>query len=421
MYKISDHRFSRNLLFNCISFTLLILAIGCKSDGSKSGTGPSQSELLKDALRPVLKEIRRKDSIIGETEDLPLIPGVIVGVNLKVIGEVNVSAGNDEINPPTPMPPDGVFEAGSVTKSFTSALILSLAQEGRLDLNAPISTWFDYPNGENITLTNLLQMTSGIPDFYDSEEFEKQKSEGKFLTNPPTPEQLIEFARAQEPLFEPGTNWDYSNTNYIMLGLISERVGGAPYHKQLRERFIEPLGLVNTYLSPQETGPKPVQGYFYTCNDPSNQCDDQKIFPLPVTLENASDLLFAWSAGAIISTSDDLNRWMKSLVAEEVLAPEFRRLMQTVSTVSEKGVPVYVPPWNGLATGYGMGLIRFKFPGVGEGWGHPGNIPGFATANIYFPDADIGVVFMGTTITANAVVASSRVVDAVVKVIGNGP
>lgn len=176
------------------------------------------------------------------------------------------------------------------------------------------------------------------------------------------------------------------------------------------------------YHFPQEKGPEPVQGYFYTCKDPSNQCDNQKIFPLPVTLENASDLLFAWSAGAIISTSDDLNKWMKALVTENVLSPEFRQLMQTATEVSETGVPAYVPPWNGLATGYGMRLIRFKFPGVGEGWGHPGNIPGFATANIYFPDADLGVVFMGTTITANAVVAASRVVDAVVKTeISNEP
>lgn len=186
MNRLSDSYFFRNLLFNCISITLLFLAIGCKSDGGKSGSTPSESEILEDALKPVLKEIRRKDSIIGDTSDLPLIPGVIVGVNVKVLGEVNVSAGNNEISPPTPMPPDGVFEAGSVTKSFTSALTLSLAQEGRLDLNAPISTWFDYPNGSNITVTNLLQMTSGIPDFYDSEEFEKQKSEGKFLKNPPT-------------------------------------------------------------------------------------------------------------------------------------------------------------------------------------------------------------------------------------------
>jgi len=326
------------------------------------------------------------DALVGVREVNASAWGVTVpGISAAVFGSGNdmVSAVSGAADPPgaTSLQREDRFHIGSVTKTFTAALIMLLDQEGRLSLDDPVSKWLDYPGGETITVRMLLGHTSGVPEFTDAVGLTRQE----------TPREAIGLAASMEPTFTPGSGWAYSNTNYTILGVVSEEAGGSTWEQQVRQRFIEPLGLESTYLwSGQPQGPT-VSGSRLACGIPGEpDCKPQAGLALLPVVDGA-DWTLAWAAGSLVSTPQDMARWMKALVDGDVLDPEHRQLL-TTPTPQSQAVLTDLPAFGSTSwVGCSLGLMNYEVDGVGSAWGHSGSINGFVANAAYFTETQASV------------------------------
>jgi len=271
------------------------------------------------------------------------------------------------------MTPEMHHRIGSVTKTFTATLLLQAAEEGLLSLDDTIDQYVKgVPNGDKITLRQMADMTSGIASYTADEQWANE-----LLSDPHRvwkPEELAQIGIKDSPLFDPGTEWFYSNTNYTLLGLVLEKVTDKPIGDLYREQIIEPLDLKNTsFPDPSDSSiPEPhAQGYTL-----QGQSSGGK--PIDSTDWSPSE---AWTAGQMISTVDDLLVYGRALgTGKGLLSPEQQseRLGSFVSDVP----PLNKPPLKGDLA-YGIGL------GKDHGWvGHNGEIPGFNTYLFYHPKLD---------------------------------
>ncbi len=246
--------------------------------------------------------------------------------------------------------------AGSITKSFTAALILRLQEENLLSIENVIDDYFSglVPYSDVITLRQLLNMTAGIINYSDVPSWEEAWPQGEY-----TPESLVQAAvDAGGTSFPPGEGWEYSNTNYVILGMIAEQVGGAGYGQLVRDYIIEPLGLSNTFVSEagDATIPPPVlYGYSWAFSDTQDWEEVTWVEPS-----------WAYSAGNVISTLDDLYHWMHALVEGAFLSEASHQMM-----------------WDTVETGhnftYGMGVLHVVDSGL-DTYGHNGGMPGYETS-----------------------------------------
>ena len=252
--------------------------------------------------------------------------------------------------------PAARLRVGSITKTFVSTVTLQLVAERRLTLNDTVERWQPglIPGGASITVRQLLNHTSGIFNYTDDQAFVQQ-----LLSHPlraVTPQQLVDVANAHPPVFPPGTSWSYSNTNYIVMGLILQRVTHRPVSTLLRQRIIWPLGLRHTYLperSPDIRGYH-AHGYLPPSITGQGYVDFTRISPS-----------LAWTAGALVSNVGDLRRFYRALLGGRLLRPAQLAQMKDL-----------VPVGDGL--GYGLGLYSLPTP-CGRIWGHDGGIPGYVT------------------------------------------
>ncbi len=282
-------------------------------------------------------------------------------------GVANVATGE-------PMSPDDQYRAGSITKSFVSTVVLQMEAERRLSLNDSVQKWLPgvVPNGANIEIRQLLNHTSGIADYVDLDFIQQ-------LLHDPlrqyTPNQLVALAVAKPPLFPPGTGWSYSNTDYILLGMIIAAVDGAnipPAQSlipptEVLARIIAPLGLAHTswpVTDPQLHG-QYTHGYWI--NAPA-------FLNLPPIYDmTVQSPTWAWSAGAIVSTVGDLARFHSALFAGQLLPPaQQQELLDLVPT----GHP-------GLE--YGAGVFRLQTP-CGPALGHDGDAAAGYAISLTSPD-----------------------------------
>jgi D-alanyl-D-alanine carboxypeptidase len=266
-----------------------------------------------------------------------------------------LTAGSARLSTREPMRPDDRFRVGSITKSFVSAVVLELVGEGKLSLSDSVERWLPHvvPDGDGITIRNLLNHTSGIYNYTDdpaiASAFLAHQFERKW-----TPRQLVALAVAHPPLFDPGTSWSYSNTNFILLGLIVEAVTGHPLEQELRDRIFTPLGLDATSIPSTPQMPAPyAHGYTYF---PSST----KPFDI-----SRFDPSWAWGAGAIVSTVDDLADFYRALLRGQLVTPHLVWRMESVVKI-------------GKGAGYGLGLASTRLP-CSIVWGHDGSVPGFVT------------------------------------------
>src|SRR5215472_7844982 len=273
--------------------------------------------------------------------------------------------GMGEIELGVPISPEMVFRIGSVTKEFTSACVLKLAEEGRLSLDDPIGKYLpDFPTkGRRITIEQLLTHTSGIHSYTDMPEWRDRMREDWTLS------QLEAFFRDAPFDFEPGTKWHYDNSGYILLGAILEKVTGRPYAEAVADMIFRPLGMTSTrYDRDTPIIPGRAAGYQKT----------------PAGIVNAPFLSMTqpYAAGAIVSTVDDLARWQSALDAGRVLKPESLRRMWT---------PAKLPDGSDTRYGYGWILWRWNGHAIVE---HGGGINGFQSANMRLPDDRIYVAVL---------------------------
>ena len=260
------------------------------------------------------------------------------------------------------------FRVGSVTKSFVATLVLQLVGESRLGLDDNLERWLAglVPRGEQITVRQLLNHTSGLYNYTDD------------LPEPPRrfqPRELVAIATGHKPLFAPGTEFSYSNTNYILAGLLVERVTGQPLADQLQQRILQPLRLDDTELPTTQralAGPH-ARGYA-----PPDK--DWQVSAGPARLVDVTemDTSWAWAAGAMVSTTTDLARFYQALLGGQLLPPEQLKQMRTTVDASQVG----------HGTRYGLGLEVLR-PGCAvELWGHGGSLEGYGTTAFSTPDAD---------------------------------
>ena len=258
-----------------------------------------------------------------------------------------------------PNTPDTKFRLGSVTKQFTAALILLMQQEGKLNINDPVSKYLpDAPKAwEKITLANLLGHTSGIPNFTSFKEF------GAWSASAHTWDEEYAFFKDKPLDFEPGTKFSYSNSNYEVLGGILEKVSGKKYGDLLRELIFVPLGMNDSGLDSDELVLlKRAEGY--------------KPGPKGLTVARSESMSVPFSAGSIYSTTGDLLKWEHGLFGGKVLSADSLKVMTTP----------------GLGR-YGLGVMVHNVDGVNI-VDHGGGIEGFNTNLMYVPERRICVVVL---------------------------
>jgi D-alanyl-D-alanine carboxypeptidase len=258
-----------------------------------------------------------------------------------------------------PVPVDARFRAGSITKSLVATVVLQLVGERRIALDSPVGKWLPrtVPDGDRITLRHLLQHTSGIVDYGESNRFR-----GLYGTTGAivglrhrtwTAPELLEFIAGVPSLFEPGSSWAYSSTNYLLLGLVVERVTGNSYAIEVDRRILHPLDLRDTEVpgtNPHIAGPH-LHGYL---RDGGQEPVDITVF----------DHSFAGAAGEMVSSTTDLNRFYRALMTGGLLAPAELTEMRTVRTAAE-------------GCGYGLGIATRQLPDGTTLWGHNGGTFGF--------------------------------------------
>lgn len=309
-------------------------------------------------------------------------------------GNVDVGFGTTEIGARTPPDANTHFRIASNTKTMTAALIVLLAQDGKLTFTDPVSAYVpDVPNGENITLAELLKMRSGLYGYTaDPVLSVAMDADPKKVW---TPRDVLDIAFRHPPQFEPDASYEYSNTNYALLGLVAEKVGGRPLAQQFQDRLFGPIGLRRTSLpDPEDTSiPDPYShgymygGSFYALADDPYPADMQAaaaagtLKPIDYTNQNSS---YATAAGGAISTADDLATWMKALVSGNVFNADYQRQWLASRQAEDPDQP------DGQQYGYGISYQRFG-PNAAMYY-HGGELPGFNSFMGYDPDNDVTLV-----------------------------
>ncbi|MGD1862422.1 MAG: serine hydrolase [Leptolyngbyaceae cyanobacterium] len=308
-------------------------------------------------------------------ENLPSeVPGAAVAI-LTPEGDWFGASGFSDLAENIPLAPDDRFEAGSLTKKFEATTILQLVEEGLLTLEDTLTMWLDpaitelVPNASDITIAQILNHTSGITDYLDVLTDQASSNPTVFLQEWEI-EQLVDFIDGVEPLFAPGTNWQYSNTNYLLAGLVIEAVTGNGYGQEIRDRIIDPLGLENTFIFGEEEIPGGyINGYWDFNGDG--------------TLDNLSIINLSWtgSAGSLISNTEDLADFFDALLVDDALLQP-ATLEQMLDTI-----PVNSPNYDS----YGLGIGTLESPN--RFWyAHRGQTLNFRANLWYSPQEEITYV-----------------------------
>jgi D-alanyl-D-alanine carboxypeptidase len=257
------------------------------------------------------------------------------------------------------------YRIGSISKMFTMVMIMQLIEEKKLKLSTPLSQFYPkVPNAKEITIKQLLNHHSGLHNFTSDESY------ASWMNLPKTKEEMLELIYSQKPDFKPGEKGDYSNTNFVLLGFIIEKLTQSTYAAQLEKRITSPLGLKNTYYGSKiNTAKNEAQSYSWTGK---------------WTEQSQTDMSIPHGAGAIVSTPADLNKFIYALFQNKL-----------ISKASVKEV-------TDLTDSYGLGIFRVPFYDR-FAYGHNGGIDGFVSSLAYFPDDStaLSVTFNGMNHSMN--------------------
>jgi len=286
---------------------------------------------------------------------------------------------------------DTRMPAGSIGKTFVAATIIGLAQDGKLSLDDKVEKWLgeepwfaDLPNGREMTIRNLLMHRSGVADhIYDPAWIAAVHKMVEGLdTNPDyyfKPVDLVGYILKRKPLFAPGQGYKYTDTGYILLGLIAERAGGASYYDQVRARFLTPLGLQLTEPADHRDIPNLAAGYLAAKNPlglPEKITDDGKLRYNPLS---------EWTGGGLVSNPQDLVHWAKAHFEGRALEkPYLDDLLATDPKDETKG------------SKYGLGVYIRKSP-LGASYGHGGWSPGYLSHVDYYPAERVAIAVQTNT------------------------
>ena len=281
---------------------------------------------------------------------------------LSTVTEANgrstaLTSGTAELNKRVPVPKNGQVRAGSNTKAFVATVVMQLVAEGKVELDQPITKYLPGAiKDERITVRQLLNHTSGLANYtayMGLEKFEEVRH--RYYE----PRELLDIANAHETTNQPGEKFKYSNTNYLLLGLLTQKVTGRPIAENVDQRIIRKLNLRDTYwpgVGDQTIEGKHPHGYARTSNG----------------VEDVTELdpSWGWAAGQIISTTKDLNTFYRGLLKGDLLPQaQLKEMQKTVDTAGEM--------WPGVE--YGLGIASSPLTCGGRYWGHGGDIHGYET------------------------------------------
>ncbi len=299
-------------------------------------------------------------------------PGALAAKTDKDGNAVGATAGKGNLTTGEAPPLDGEVRIGSNTKTFVAVLVMKMVEEGKVKLDEPIETYLpglikgQGVDGKKITVRQLLQHTSGLPEIMLAlPDFFAIRNDYV------SPRDVLDTALTRPAQFAPGAKFQYTNTNYIVLGLLAERVGKRPIAEQIEAKIVKPLGLKHTYMP--KDGEKALRGkhprgYHTRDNKPGKLVDITD-----------SDPSWAWAAGSMVSTPSELNKFMQSVFDGSLLNQASIAEMKKSVPAGEDGDV------------YGLGLIGHKLS-CGVAWGHGGTIPGYQTDNAVGPDGTAAVI-----------------------------
>lgn len=317
----------------------------------------------------------RLQRVLDSAHAAGTFPGATAGVVLADGTALALATGMSDTARKERMRPDHLLLAGSVGKTLAAAVALQLVQEGKLDLDAKVSTylgtepWFArLPNAADVTVRHLMTHTSGIVRYEFDERFLQDLVKEPYRTF--TPEQRFAYLYDTEAPFAAGEGWEYSDTNYILLGAIIERLVGGPYYDAMRARLTQPLGLAGIVPSDRPDIAGLAQGYagpdnFFGGWDAMVGADGRMV--MNPQLE--------WTGGGVATTAGDLARWAHALYATDAV------LTATTRARMLDGVPAKLGP----NVEYGLGVILRPTP-LGPTYGHSGFFPGYTSDVMHFAE-----------------------------------
>ena len=292
----------------------------------------------------------------------------LVGLSLAIVrdGQVVMAKGYGlrSLEDRQPVEPTTTFAVGSVTKQFACAAILLLAEDGKLSVDDKVAKFFpDLTRAGEITLRQLMNHTSGYPDYYPLDFVDRR------LAKPVAVDAILREYAGGKLDFEPGSRWSYSNTGYLLLGRVVEKAAGKPFGEFVRERILKPVGMEHAAVDPPRGEPSQARGY------------------LPFTLGPAEPALpeadgWLYAAGGLWATASDVARWDVALMGGKVLNPESMKAMTTPTTLTDGRVQDY---------GFGLNVKRESGRLV---LSHGGAISGFRATNLLIPASKSAVVVL---------------------------
>jgi D-alanyl-D-alanine carboxypeptidase len=379
-----------------LAVCLALVSASCSSSAEPTSSSSATTIATTSAPKPSALNTVDPKAFQATVERLAkelMVPGALVVLRTPQ-GNFTASVGTTALGAQTPPEAGTHFRIASNTKTMTAALIVLLAQDGKLKLTDPVAAWVpDVPNGENITIAELLKMRTGLYGYSADPELSTMMDATP--SRAWTPQEVLAIAFRHPPQFAPDAEYEYSNTNYALLGLVAEKVGGQPLAQQFQERLFGPVGLEQTSLPAIDDTviPSPYShgymygGSFYALADNPYPADMQAaakagtLKPIDYTNQNSS---YATAAGGAISTADDLATWMKALVSGKVFNADYQQQWLTSLQAEDPAAP------DGQKYGYGISYQRFG-PNAAMYY-HGGELPGFNSFMGYDPDNDVALV-----------------------------
>jgi len=390
-HRVSRRR-RRSIAYSAFALSFALTAAGCSSGEGTGGESTVTSPPVHSGLKSFDEAALQAAFDAGVEKSRA--PGAFAIVKTPS-GNFTLNYGATQVGGTTKPAAEDHIRIGSATKTMVGAVILQLAQEGKLGLEDPVSKYRPgVPNGANITIEQLLNMRSGLFTYTDVPEV------GATLDRDPThvwqPEELLKIAFANPPHSPPDSAFYYSNTNTVLLGAIAEQLDKKPLGESLADRLFTPLGMKNTAFPAITSNALPdphPRGYLYGTNEIFLRMDptlppemeaqlEAGTLPLnDVTDENPS---WAWSAGAVTSTANDLVTWIDALVGGKVLNAEYQ------AKWLDLGEPMDARHPDGAR--YGLAHYSVPTPAGSTLYGHPGEIPGFNTWMFNDPTNEVTII-----------------------------
>jgi len=339
--------------------------------------GPMPSPTAAPPTAPASPEAgfeRRLQRILNAQREAYAIPGLGAAVLFADGTRWTGGSGLAQLEERQAADGDTPFVVGSISKTFVAATIMQLAEEGTLSLDDRLARWLpDHPRAAQVTLRQLLDHTSGEFNYFEHPAYNR-----RVFGEPAkewTPSEILTTFRSS-PYFAPGTGYHYSNTGYVILGMVIEAATGRPLGEEYRNRFLEPLGMADTFF--QGDGPPPprsAHGYLVGQRGPRHITDGSDYRP------TTSAATVAWAAGSVVASAHDLATWADALYGGELLEPA------SLAQMIDFNANLYSGRAYGLGTRTRLILGRRVV-------GHTGSLRGFAAAMWHFPAEGISVVVL---------------------------